>query len=85
MTVKKASTRQMILKSEVNGVITSIPWNRVACCGRRSTAPMASAIPKTAAAEAGPALLVLASPTTRTTNAVSATIASGDASFRRSR
>ena len=51
ITVKNASARQMILKSDVSGVMASIPWKSVACFGNRSTAAVAKRIP--AAATAG--------------------------------
>ena len=43
--MKKASVMQMILNSDVSGVITSIPPKRVALRGNSSTAPIAIARP----------------------------------------
>ena len=83
--MKKASARQMILNRDVSGVITSIPCKSVACCGRIITAPIASANPRVAAKEQMPEARVLARPMPRTASAVTAIIASGEASLSRSR
>src|SRR5204863_2698501 len=48
---KKASTRQMILKRDVRGVITSIPLKRLALRGNMSTAAIAMPTPRAAANE----------------------------------
>src|SRR6266496_999384 len=53
-TVKKARTRQMILKRDVRGVITSIPPNRLALRGNMSTAAIAMTTPRAATKEHQP-------------------------------
>src|SRR5262245_17655676 len=53
-TVKKARPRQMILKSEVSGVITSIPSKRVESRGNINTAAIAITIPRQATNEHQP-------------------------------
>ena len=85
-TVKKASAIQMILNSDVSGVITSIPPNSVALRGSSRTAP--TAITRPSAATAGQSALIqreFVKPIARTTSAVRATIASGETSLRSSR
>src|SRR5438067_12621857 len=49
--VKKASTKQTTMKSELSGEITSMPWDKFACDGKLSTAPMATMSPNAATNE----------------------------------
>ena len=50
-TVKKASTRQMILKSELSGETTSMPWKSIACSGSLTMTAAVMASPSAATSE----------------------------------
>ena len=67
------------------GVITNIPWNRIAGCGKVSTAPAASIRPRAAIVEQSVVGRELVSPTARTARAVTVTTISGKASLTRRR
>src|SRR5438105_2489226 len=84
-TVTSARTRQIILKSEFSGEITSMPPNKFACDGSMSTAPIATAVPIAATMGHNAFARVLVSPTVRTASAVTTTIPSGAASLSNSR
>src|SRR5205807_10610399 len=84
-TVTSARTRQIILKSELSGEITSIPPNKFAGCGNIRTAAIAIAIPSAATIGHHADARVLVKPMVKTASAVTTTIASGAANLSNSR
>ena len=75
----------MILKSEFNGVITSIPPNKVAFRGKSRIAPIEIRIPNAAVNAQAAAGRLANRPIESTTSAVRTTTASGEANLRSTR